>query len=84
MSVWGLPLNIATYPNAGDVVSRSGGCRKLRWRSKNSGKRGGYRVIYYNRLTVGETYLLLIYAKAKSENIPAHLLNKIRQELENE
>jgi len=46
------------------------------------GKRGGVRVIYYNRLANGEIWLLLIYAKNKNENIPAHVLKAIKEELE--
>jgi hypothetical protein len=45
------------------------------------GKRGGTRVIYYNRLENGRIYLLVIYAKAECGNIPAHLLKAIREEL---
>jgi len=45
------------------------------------GKRGGTRVVYYNRLQDGRIYLLVIYAKAERGNIPAHLLKAIREEL---
>lgn len=46
------------------------------------GKRGGVRVIYYNQLANGEIWLLLIYAKNKHDNIPAHVLKAIKEELE--
>lgn len=52
---------LAGSPEAGDVIPGSGGCRKVR-RSR-SGKRGGVRVIHYNRLREGLIYLLLIHAK---------------------
>jgi hypothetical protein len=32
-------------PDAGAVIPRSGGMRKLRWRAPGRGKSGGYRVI---------------------------------------
>lgn len=70
---------LAANPDAGDVVPGSGGCRKVRWARSGSGKRGGVRVIYYNRLANGRIYLLLIYAKSANENIPAHLLLKIKE-----
>lgn len=73
---------LAENPEAGDVVPKSGGVRKVRWSRKGMGKRGGVRVIYYNRLANGEIWLLLIYAKNKSENIPAHVLKAIKEELE--
>ena len=38
---------ISANPVFGDVIPGSGGIRKLRWRARGSGKRGGARVIYY-------------------------------------
>jgi len=74
---------IAANPEAGDVVPESGGLRKIRWGRTGRGKRGGVRVIYYNRLTQGEIWLLLIYGKSVQDNIPAHVLRQIKEELEN-
>jgi hypothetical protein len=74
---------IATYPESGNVVPGSGGVRKARWSREDGGKRGGVRVIYYNRLANGEFWLLLIYAKSTRENIPAHILKAIQAEIEN-
>ena len=74
---------IAGDPEAGDVVPGSGGVRKVRWGSAGRGKRGGVRVIYFNRLTNGEIWLLLVYGKSVRENIPAHVLRQIKEEIEN-
>ena len=73
---------LAANPDCGDVIPSSGGCRKMRWQRQGMGKRGGSRVIYFNRLENGKICLLLIYAKAKSENIPAHILKQLKEELE--
>lgn len=74
---------IAGDPEAGDVVPGSGGVRKVRWGSAGRGKRGGVRVIYFNRLANGEIWLLLVYGKSVRENIPAHILLQIKEEIEN-
>ena len=74
---------IAQNPEAGDVVPGSGGCRKVRWSRKGMGKRGGVRVIYFNRLEDGEIWLLLIYAKSARENVCGHVLREIKEEIEN-
>ena len=74
---------IASHPEAGNVVPGSGGLRKVRWSRQGTGKRGGVRVIYYNRLANGEIWLLLIYAKSARENIPAHILRAIKAEVDN-
>jgi hypothetical protein len=46
----------------------------VRWSYAGRGKRGGVRVISFNRFTHGEIWLLLIYGKSASENIPSHVL----------
>lgn len=74
---------IATHPEAGEVVPGSGGVRKVRWGMGGRGKRGGVRVIYFNRPSAGEIWLLVLYAKSKAENIPAHVLRQIKEEIEN-
>ena len=74
---------IAGAPEAGDVVPGSGGVRKVRWGSVGRSKHGGVRVIYFNRLANGEIWLLLIYGKSVRENIPAHVLRQIKEEIEN-
>ncbi|MFT3847298.1 MAG: transcriptional regulator [Propionivibrio sp.] len=74
---------IAGVPEAGDVVPGSGGVRKVRWGSAGRGKRGGVRVIYFNHLAHGEIWLLLVYGKSVRENIPAHVLRQIKEEIEN-
>ena len=67
---------IAANPEAGDVIPRLGDLRKVRWRRQGAGKRGGARVIYYNRLARGEIVLIGIYAKAKFDNLPDNVLKR--------
>lgn len=75
---------LAANPQAGEVIPGAGGCRKLRWARAGMGKRGGARVIYFNRLENGVIWLLVIYAKAVRGTIPAHILKAIKQEIEHE
>lgn len=74
---------LAGNPEAGAVISGSGGCRKVRWSRPGTGKRSGVRVIYFTRLAAGEIWLLLVYAKSARDNIPGHLLKAVREEIEN-
>ena len=71
-------------PNAGAVVPGSGGVRKLRWRAPGRGKRGGYRVIYFVKTTTYIIWMLTMYPKNETENIPNHVLRQIREEIEND
>lgn len=75
---------LASNPEAGSVVSGSGGCRKVRWTRSGSGKRGGVRIIYFTKISDEEIWLLVIYSKAVVGNIPAHILKAVREAVENE
>jgi mRNA-degrading endonuclease RelE of RelBE toxin-antitoxin system len=79
----GLQGFMLKYPEAGKVVPGSGGVRKLRWSSAGKGKRGGIRVIYYFKKHENEIWMLTLYAKSEVENIPAHLLRQIAEEVQN-
>ncbi|MBK7001962.1 MAG: type II toxin-antitoxin system RelE/ParE family toxin [Rhodoferax sp.] len=65
---------ISNNPLAGDVIPGVGDLRKVRWARQGMGKRGGARVIYFNRLASGEVVLVATYAKAKFDNIPISVL----------
>jgi hypothetical protein len=73
---------LVSNPEAGDVIPGSGGVRKLRWSVAGRGKRGGIRVIYYLRSRQGQVWMLTLYAKNVAESIPAHVLKKIREEID--
>lgn len=72
---------IARAPLAGDCIPGSGGCRKIRWARAGMGKRGGVRVIYTTQLIAGAVILLVIYAKSARDNISAHVLKQIVEEM---
>ena len=72
---------LAANPEAGEVIPGSGGCRKIRWVRHGAGKRGGVRVIYTARIKSGALILLVIYANSAQENIPAHILKQIAEEM---
>ena len=73
---------VANDPMAGDVISGAGGLRKVRWSRAGMGKRGGARVIYWHRPAEGVVALLLIYVKAKFDNLPTGFLARLKKELE--
>ena len=60
---------LAAHPDAGDVIRGSGGIRKLRWRAKGRGKRGGSRVIHYWLVAEEHIYLLTVYGKGVKDDL---------------
>ena len=72
---------IAANPQAGDLIRGSGGCRKVRWSRAGTGKRGGARIIYFE--AGDETlWLLIVYVKAKFDNLPTSLLVDLKKGVE--
>ena len=60
---------LSERPDAGDIIRGSGGIRKIRWRSKGRGKRGGTRVIYYWLVQEEHIYLLTLYGKGVKDDL---------------
>ena len=77
-----LQNTLAESPDQGALVPGSGGVRKMRWAQPGRGKRGGIRVIYYAKFRDGVIWMLTLYAKNEKENIPAHVLRKIKEEID--
>jgi hypothetical protein len=51
--------------------------------ASGKGKRGGLRIIYLFKKRDGEIWLLTLYAKGETDNIPAHVLRQIAEEIRN-
>ena len=73
---------ISVHIDVGDLISGSGGLRKVRWSRSGMGKRGGARVIFYSRNQRGEVVLLIVYAKAKFDNISPEVLKAIKEKFD--
>lgn len=72
---------IAANPEAGKLIRGSGGCRKVRWSSQGQGKQGGARVIYFLG-TEGTIWLLIVYKKAKYDNLSTAFLTELKKGVE--
>jgi hypothetical protein len=70
---------IASHPDTGDVIPGTGGLRKIRWSRAGMGKQGGARVIYFLRNDPGTLVLLLVYAKAKFDNLSSNYLRRVKE-----
>ena len=73
-----LQLALVLRPEAGKIISGSGGLRKIRWKSGGSGKRGGLRLIYFWDVPEDTIYMLLIYKKSKQEDLTQSQLKILR------
>jgi hypothetical protein len=73
--------HIAANPEAGRIIPGSGGCRKVRWSTEGVGKRGGARVVY-SLASDGTVWLLIVYKKAKFDNLPTAFLAQLKKGIE--
>lgn len=72
---------------AGAVIKRTGGFRKLRHALEGGGKSGGARVIYFPDQECGRVYMILVYAKGAKGTLTReeeNALRKLATELKNE
>ena len=75
----GLQLFLLAHPDAGPVIPRSGGLRKVRWRLPGRGKRGGARMIYYWNVAEDRIYLLFLYPKNVQADLTAAQIKILRK-----
>ena len=77
-----LQLLLLTNPRAGSVIKGSGGLRKIRFRTKGKGKRGGIRVIYYFLDKKNRFYLLTLYSKNEVVDLKESEKSKLKRLME--
>ncbi len=70
---------ISNHPDAGAVIPGTDGLRKVRWTRAGMGKRGGARVIYFVRNSKDEVILLIVYSKAKFDNLSPDFLHRLKE-----
>ncbi|MBF0361970.1 MAG: type II toxin-antitoxin system RelE/ParE family toxin [Oligoflexia bacterium] len=73
---------ILEEPLRGDLIKGSGGFRKIRISKNNTGKSGGYRVIYLDIESFETTYLFLIYGKNVKDNLTDDETNWLKKQSE--
>lgn len=71
--------SLAESPEQGDVITGTGGIRKVRLKSATKGKRGGFRVCYLNIEDKLILFLLFIYAKNEQEDLSQTEKTELKQ-----
>ena len=79
-----LQTDLATRPEMGSIIPKSGGLRKVRWGYRGQGKRGGARVIYFWAVAQERLLMLLIYPKNVQDNLSPAQLKALKLIVEDE
>ena len=64
-----LQQHLANEPDAGALITHTGGLRKVRWAVQGTGKSGGVRIIYYHVTAGAQIRLILIYKKGIKDSL---------------
>ena len=79
-----LQVALVNRPDAGALIPRSGGLRKLRWAVRGRGKRGGVRTIYYWAVAQKRLLMLFMYPKSERDDLTPGQLKALRRIVEAE
>lgn len=79
-----LQVALSARPDAGVIIPRSGGLRKIRWSMTGHGKRGGVRVIYYWVVADDQILMLFMYPKSEKDDLTPQQLKVLREIVEKE
>lgn len=79
-----LQVALVLRPDIGDLIQGSGGLRKVRWKAKGQGKRGGVRAIYYWAVKQDRILMLTIYSKSEMDDLSAEQVKVLRKIVEEE
>lgn len=63
--------SLAKDPEQGELITGTGGVRKTRLKSATKGKRGGFRICYFDDPGREELFLMKIYPKNEQEDLSA-------------
>ena len=77
----GIIDHLARRPDAGDVISGTGGARKVRFAGRGKGKSGGYRVITFYSGASLPVFLLAVFGKGTKVDLTRAEKNELRKEL---
>jgi len=77
-----LQLLLLANPKSGSVIKNTGGLRKIRFKSKGRGKRGGTRIIYFFLDSKNRFYLLTLYSKDEIEDLASEEKKKLKKFME--
>ena len=81
-----LQMNLLTDPERGDLITGTGGLRKMRFADarRGKGKRGGLRVVYFWWMHGAQFWLFTIYDKDEMEDLSQREKNALKRMLQDE
>jgi hypothetical protein len=72
-----LKSELVSNPEKGDIIRGAAGARKIRMAAEGRGKSGGYRVLYYLRLSRDTILFIDLFPKNEKENLSDREKNEL-------
>lgn len=81
-----LQTRLRANPERGDLMTGTGGFRKIRWADvrRGKGRRGGLRIIYYYFPSDQQIWLMTLYDKDEASDLTAKSKKALRAAIESE
>lgn len=81
-----LQAELASNPEAGEVMPGTGGFRKMRWADpeRGKGRRGGLRIIYYYFECDQQIWMMTLYGKNEAADLSPAEKKALKAAIENE
>jgi hypothetical protein len=70
---------LAENPTAGEVMSDTGGCRKVQVAGRGKGKSGGYRTVTFYTGESMPVFLLTVFGKGERSNLTKAERNQLKR-----
>lgn len=70
---------LAANPTAGEEMSGTGGCRKVRWAGRGKGKSGGYRTITFFSGYQMPVFLVTCFGKGEKSDLTQGEKNQLKE-----
>lgn len=77
-----LEETLKEHPDLGKLIKGGGGIRKIRWKTEESGTRGGVRVIYYWADLRDQILMLMVYSKKEKADLKPQEIRYLRSIVE--
>lgn len=74
---------LSLNPDAGEIMTGTGGARKIRFAGKGRGKRGGLRVIYFYYNDTVPLFIFTVFSKNEKINLTQSERNDLKKTLKN-
>lgn len=77
-----IEAHLCEHPEAGELIRKTGGVRKFRWKLPSKGKSGGARVLYVDFAFFEKIYMISCFSKGTKISLTNKEKNQLKDVME--